>query len=356
MSIRIKKTVWKITKNPLIRFLFVFFRRYHGSLNKLYLERNNCFQRYSNKNIQNLSEKKIKREMLVSLYKYGSDFEEYFLYDFLNIDKQNRKNYITSNNRYYLYTVLNDFKLEHIFYNKNETFNAFKEYFKRDQFFIYQDASLKDFLIFTSNKNKVIFKPKNLSSGRGVEIIDLGNHNPEMLFNNLKLKGEGVLEDLIIQDDLMASFHPESVNTLRIPTIICRKNSVDNITIFHPIMRVGKNKMIVDNGGAGGILLAIDSINGSIISDGYDEDGVVYESHPDTNIKFKGFQVPKWGEAIKLVKELARKFPDARYVGWDLALNNRKEWVLVEVNMSGEFKVLQIPLKMGLYNELKKYL
>ena len=47
----------------------------------------------------------------------------------------------------------------------------------------------------------------------------------------------------------MAVLHKESVNTLRIHTI-CFDGDV---TVFHPYIRIGRGKSVVDNAGSGGV-------------------------------------------------------------------------------------------------------
>ena len=63
----------------------------------------------------------------------------------------------------------------------------------------------------------------------------------------------------------------------------------------------------------------IDAETGVIYTDGADKKGHTYECHPDSGIRVKGFQIPKWDEAVSMVKEAAMMIPDNHYCGWDLA-------------------------------------
>lgn len=81
---------------------------------------------------------------------------------------------------------------------------------------------------------------------------------------------------------------------------------------------------------------------------GANEHGDLKESHPDSNIKFKGFKVPRWNELVMLATKCHRQIPDHKYVGWDFALTENG-WVLLEGNW-GQM-VVQIPMKKGIKKE-----
>lgn len=66
------------------------------------------------------------------------------------------------------------------------------------------------------------------------------------------------------------------------------------------------------------------------------------------------FKLPRWDEAVSLVKEAAQVVPDNRYCSWDLALTE-KGWVVVEVNARGQF-IWQYATKIGFRDEINKML
>ncbi|MCR4754955.1 MAG: hypothetical protein K5868_05400 [Lachnospiraceae bacterium] len=75
---------------------------------------------------------------------------------------------------------------------------------------------------------------------------------------------------------------------------------------------------------------------GIVTTDGFTELYGSFQNHPDTNVKLKGYQIPKWDDLLDITKKLAQVLPNIRYVGWDMALTH-KGWVLVEGNENGEF-------------------
>ena len=132
---------------------------------------------------------------------------------------------------------------------------------------------------------------------------------------------------MIRQREELARFHPQSVNTLRLNTIRCK----DSIEVVWAILRYGRNNRIVDNAHFGGLFSVIDD-NGVAVAAG-DVDRHQYVTHPDTGVCLTGFKVPDWEKACEMVRSLATKVGDLRFIGWDLAFTDRG-WILVEANTS----------------------
>ncbi len=62
--------------------------------------------------------------------------------------------------------------------------------------------------------------------------------------------------------------------------------------------------------------------------------------HPVTGEVIVGFQIPFWNQIIELVKELAYVVPQVRYVGWNIAITEKRP-ILIEGNYRGMFGVQQ---------------
>jgi hypothetical protein len=103
-----------------------------------------------------------------------------------------------------------------------------------------------------------------------------------------------------------------------------------------PVFRIGRKGKVVDNANSGGIVVVVDQKTGILKTNGVDMHGNFYEKHPDSNIVFKGYQIPKWTELLDLVEQIHRtEMPNYPYIGWDFALTD-KGWVLIEGNW-GQF-------------------
>ena len=163
-----------------------------------------------------------------------------------------------------------------------------------------------------------------------------------------------VLEEVIEQGAAMAAIHPASVNTLRIPTVVIKgTDGQPEVRLFHPTLRVGRGGSVVDNFSAGGITALIDPESGKLYTDGVDKKGNSFEAHPDTFVRFKGFQIPDWDEAVKMVKAAALSVPGNHYCGWDLAYTDKNGWCMVEANSTAQMGGMQIVTKTGRRAELE---
>ena len=195
---------------------------------------------------------------------------------------------------------------------------------------------------------KFIVKPFDGACGHGIKIIDTAGQETKVLFDNLRREYRSgfVAEELIKQCNELGQFHPQSVNTVRMPTILYR----DRVEIIHPFFRIGMGGSVVDNGGSGGLINALDPDTGEIIACA-DQQGFHYTEHPDTGLRLIDFRIPRWDEARALAAELARIVPDNHYCGWDLVLTDGG-WLLQEANDRGGFKGFQLPTDKGFRKEL----
>jgi hypothetical protein len=70
---------------------------------------------------------------------------------------------------------------------------------------------------------------------------------------------------------------------------------------------------------------------------------IVYDTHPDSGVRFEGFQVPLWDELCSLMDDVAIKFLPFRNIGWDVAVTPKGVFI-VEANIWGDppnqFKIL----------------
>lgn len=192
-------------------------------------------------------------------------------------------------------------------------------------------------------KKRLIVKPLDGSFGMGIKIVDEKDGEANTLLKSYP--GGFIAEEVIQQDERMAQLHPESVNTLRIHTL----QNNGEVEIFHPYIRIGRGKSVVDNAGSGGVFTFCDSKTGEVIKV-VDESCHSYTNHPDTGFPLVGFKVPFWKEAFDFAKQLALANKDVHYCGWDLALS-KNGWVLVEGNPRAQM-IFQISEQKGFKKEL----
>ena len=199
---------------------------------------------------------------------------------------------------------------------------------------------------FVKKHSKFIVKPIKENNGRGIFIVDLKKDNLKAMdvFNRC-LSINGVLvEEYINQTIELSQIFPNSVNTVRFVTYY----SGGNLTNIAAFLRVGMGNSVVDNAASGGLFAGIDISSGRIITDGYKKTvNDIYEYHPDTNIKFKGFKLPEWNKLLNLIEDIVKVCPKQKFVGWDFA-HGENGWMLVEANGGPGLVALQISSQKGL--------
>ena len=274
---------------------------------------------------------KIKRDMVKVYLLYGLTPDEFFLHDCRHASKEYIDSLLSRQRKDQIIlktgVSIKDLKDKWTFYQMA------KDFFKRDACRVDDEADIRDIEIFIKKHNRFIAKPRFASCGIGVHVIDL--QKEPMTANSLlehyqRLEdGKWMFEQFIEQDPSMAAWHPSSVNTIRIPSI----RTKNGYKIILPLFRTGKNGNIVDNcHNDGGLMSVPDAETGTIITDGYDVFTNVVEVHPNSGIKFKGWQVPRWDELVKTSSALHMSLPiEHKYVGFDFALTPNG-WVVVEGN------------------------
>lgn len=328
---------------------------------KLYLlfrylfKKNNAIKaihRFVQEPISNQDQKHILNDMKYAMVNYQWEFDEFFLYNFKKLTHQERKSFVCEFEKNIFCDQVNEDSCQEIFDNKWKTFKKFRKFYKRDAVLVLPDNdSIEIGCNFLSKYKICILKPIISSLGKGIRKVETTLENSILLKELLKEYSNGfVLEELINQSEDLSLLHPQSVNTLRVHTILTEGGEV---IVFKPYLRMGRGASIVDNAGSGGIFTSVDFESG-IITKAVDESGNSYYEHPDTKVNLIGFKIPKWREAIELSKNLAMIVPQNRYTGWDLALTN-DGWVMVEGNTRAQF-VFQIPEQCGFrkeFNSLK---
>lgn len=281
--------------------------------------------------------------------------EEYvsFRYDFLS--RKGRKQYVLNWEKDCFCQKVNNKYVLDLLDDKYRSFCLLKDYYSRDVIEVdFSKKNLDAVSSFFSVHPKAIVKLNKSGGGHGIFAIDSNDFKSvEALFAHLENQCKSkkiIIEEMIRQDDRMACFHPRSVNTLRMPAI----RIGEEIVLFRPFMRIGRGDTIVDNGGSGGILAAID-IDTGMIKAAATEDGTEFCFHPDTKTPIIGFIVPMWKEAQAYTKKLMQALPEGVYVSWDLALSD-KGWTTVEGNGRGQFIGQQLPFRQGIRTEFNEIL
>lgn len=186
----------------------------------------------------------------------------------------------------------------------------------RRDFLDLRECSKEDFLELLDKHDFIIVKPASEAGGAGLE--KLSSDEAKNQYDRLIDQGKYVVEEVAKQHSKMDLINSSSVNTLRICTCI---NDDGEASILFMALKIGRKGSFIDNLSAGGFYTKL-SMDGVITHPCYTSQdyGKVYTHHPDTGMEFIGFQVPMIEEVKDFALALARKNPEARYVGWDIAI------------------------------------
>lgn len=273
---------------------------------------------------------KLTKDVVSCWLKYQALPYEYFLFGFRNKSQDKRASFLTDMVRLKAIGEVSDTKefLENV-NDKFAFFNRMKPYYGREAMLVDQNTYSDDFVTFALKVKRLFIKPLEGSKGFGAISADV-NTKEDALKLLLDLKSKNVrwiAEEKVIQAQEMAKWCSTCVNTVRIPSFL----HDDGIHILQPFFRTGHEGSIVDNAGQGGVFTVLDPKTGIATTDGIDEYGRTFETHPDSGLHFKGWQLPRWNELLCIVEAAHKSIPSQKYIGWDFALSENG-WVLIEGN------------------------
>ena len=290
----------------------------------------------------------MRRRMEYGYFGYGFYPDEFMFFKLggANSELSRLRTYVSVTERWAFRFAANDFT-NSLLADKADTYKRFSRYYKRDVIIVDSDAALPEFREFIGKHSRFVYKRVSSSRGDGVELVD-HVEEPEAFFRKVRQAGKALLEECIAQSAEIAAFNASSVNTVRVATY----NTRSGIRVVHGTFRCGRNGSFIDNSAKGGVFAVHDPQQGRIISTGFDEYGNVYEAHPDSGVRYMGFQFPQWEEAKHICTEIAAELPSYKYISYDLAHTDRG-WVVVEINPSGGY-AFQTGRKEGFRSELRE--
>lgn len=267
----------------------------------------------------NREKKRMRREFLFWWHFMGFEPEEYFLNNFYEEKLKNKLNYV-SRWRMNVFQSSVNYGEDRKYLDDKRLFNErFKKLLGRDCL----DASAankQEVLSFFENHKVVFVKPVDGSSGSGIFIVEWQKESDErktQLLNDCVGK-EYLLEERIEQKGWLNEINPSSVNTIRMNTLLHPDGKVDLVNAF---LRTGRSGQIVDNAHAGGILWHINALNGEITY-GAHAWGKKILAHPDSKVTLAGQKIPRFSEAIEVVKQAALLVSSVKQAGWDVVISD----------------------------------
>ena len=124
----------------------------------------------------------------------------------------------------------------------------------------------------------------------------------------------------------LSELNADSVNTIR---IITYRSFGGRVVHLSSVLRVGRTGSRVDNRESGGITCGIDDggLN-QVAHIKYDS----YQSHPDSDLRFRGFAIPAWEEAVAACVSGHEAIPAMDLISWDISIDTSYCPTLIEFN------------------------
>lgn len=294
-------------------------------------------------------------DWMIAFFIHGASINDYFAYRFFYLRHSGRKEFITFRRHKKIQAICNPTLMDRELCRDKACFNRhFSAYLGRNWLDV-STCTFQEFCNFFKNYEVVFLKDISSFRGIGIKKLQSSDVNVEKLYQQLQTKKEAnyILEEPIIENDELASFHPWSINTIRIVTVYNEKT--DEVYLMNARIRMGNNKNNVDNFHFQGIGANIDIQSGVINSLGYDMFDNTYICHPLTGKQIVGFQIPCWEECKLFVEKAARMIPTVRYIGWDVVIGVNGNFSLIEANDNADHDFQQLYNK-GLWKEYRKVL
>ena len=278
-------------------------------------------------------------DILICSIRYGAGYNDYDIFEFYNIKHDKRKTFVTRFKNKKIIMMLNNPDYADLFDKKNKFNNKFKDYLGRDTIDM-TTATLEEFNKFIQGKDVIFVKPNNGDSGRGIEKLNVSKFkNTSDLYNYIKEKNFGVAEEQVKQHPDMAKLHPSSVNCIRIQTIVVNGKP----EVVYAACKAGNGGYFVDNLGFDGINIPVELQTGKLVKYGRTETREVFTEHPYTHVKFEGFQIPLFQEALDMCLKAALEVPEVGFVGWDVYIGENGPG-LIEGNDYPDYYFWQLPI------------
>ena len=256
-------------------------------------------------------------DMLRCAIKYNAGYIDYKIAQMYRLNDEQRKTVITRGISNDIVRRMNNKEYWHYFDDKAEFNETFSEWIPRKWMRISEKTDPEELYALCRNQKELIGKPLEGSSGQGIRKYapEDWKDGGETFLKQLLQDGIGILEEVVIQHPKMASLCPTSVNTCRIATLLGDKQQ----GIVYAFLRIGNGK-VMDNVDYGGMAARIDLETGKLLTVGADKQGNTFIRHPMTNTSIIGFEIPFWKEAKEMCLKAAEKFPEMRFIAWDVAI------------------------------------
>lgn len=254
-------------------------------------------------------------DMLVSAAFRDTAFNDYFELDFAMLSRAERRTFMTS-------PISNHIAMKHdapqkrsLIHDKIEFNKVFEPYLGREWLDL-RTASADDFRAFGQRHDAFIGKMPLSQGGSGVErYLSAEVADWAGLLEELRTKGQILIEENITQHPELAAVCSGTVNTTRVNTYF----DGSDVHILSWAQKFGRGA-VSDQPISGGFYTMLDE-NGHSVGVGHTGKNTNrFPTHPDSGVSISDFQLPMVDELKHLIDQVGRVVPEVRYIGWDFVI------------------------------------
>ncbi|MFJ6679445.1 sugar-transfer associated ATP-grasp domain-containing protein [Microbacterium sp. NPDC091382] len=254
-------------------------------------------------------------DMLWCSVRYDMAFRDYAVWDIRLLSGQERKTWMTHPKSFRITKMYNTAEGRSKLEDKRRFAREYADLLGRETIDL-RDVDDSELAAFLARHPRVLAKPNEGHGGGGIDLHEVGPDVDAAAFRaEVTGKGQTVVDEFIVQHPQMSALYPDAVNTVRLITFL---DTEDRVHLLAAVLRIG-NGDVIDNFASGGMFTMLDD-DGVAMYPGVDKNSNVYREHPVTHTPIVGFQVPEYSRVLDLVAALARRTPEAPYVGWDIAI------------------------------------
>ena len=252
-------------------------------------------------------------------YKFSA-LDYYVIGNGYTLSRYEKKRFFTEKRACWLWNKVNDSNYIHFLRNKVDALEFFKDFVSRRWLYA-PKSSFSEFMDFVNKTPVFIAKPVRGREGKGIEkhfSSGVSEEGLKAVYDQLVSKDMLLEECLKAHDDIYLG--TIALSTFRLYTMIDRKGIVH---VLKAKYRVGTGDAITDTA-TGCVAYPISIEYGVIEGPGINEvlNSKNYFYHPGCDKLVVGMKIPMWDRVLEVVTEAAKKIPQIRYIGWDIAITN----------------------------------
>lgn len=261
--------------------------------------------------------------------KYGYTWLNFYTFNFDRVTNLDiRRTFFGHRDTGKIYREFKDSKELKYIQEKSLFIKKYKKFLGREVIEL-TDSNFDEIKSFVNNNPIFFAKASNQKGGYGVKRVDSSKYQLDDLYSNLLKDYYTILEQPIIQHEEMNKLSTNSVNSIRVGTVVDDEGKVH---VMYAVLRLSLDGKFVDNASQGGYWVKL-SEDGYITKPLYrynPTEEIIYKN-PSNNFDYIGFKIPMFDKVKELAIKAASEYKILKYVGWDIAITEKGP-VLIEGN------------------------